>query len=272
MPSGPGRGNCWAAAHDYLLVPSTVRSGVRRGRRLAGAACAVGLAALGAVLGTVLAAQPAWAHSQTLPDSGLYSSRVTSITPPVQGLTIDLVRNGESVTLTNHTGKTVVVLGYTGEQYLRITPTGVEENVNSLSSFLNGSLVIQGLPQQLASNAQQKTPLWKHVSDTPAFTWHDHRIHWMSDQRPPVVAADPRNPHHVFDWSMAMTVGGDPVTVKGTLDWVGAPPLSAVQIELLVLGVVLVVVAVGLVIVRRRMARQREASPPERHVETAGAG
>jgi hypothetical protein len=229
------------------------------------------MAALGAVLG-IPAAQPAWAHAQTLPDSGYYSSKITSITPAVQGLQLDLVSNGESVTLTNHTGRTVVVLGYTGEEYLRITPTGVEENVNSLSSFLNGSLVIQGLPQQLASNAQQKTPLWKHVSNAPAFTWHDHRMHWMAQQRPPVVAADPHDPHHVFDWSMDMTIGGDPVTVKGTLDWTGAPPLSAVQIELLVLGVVLVVVAVGVVIVRRRIRQRAAPIPPERDVETAGTG
>jgi hypothetical protein len=230
------------------------------------------LGVLGAVLGAVLAAPPAWAHSQTLPDAEHYSSRITSITPTVQGLQLDVVSNGESVTLTNRTGKTVTVFGYTGEDYLRITPAGVEENVNSLSSFLNGSLVIQGLPQQLASKAQQETPLWKHVSDTPSFTWHDHRIHWMAEQRPPVVAADPHDPHHVFDWSMDMTVGGDPVTVTGTLDWLGAPALSGLQIGLLVVGGVLVMVAVGLVAVRRRVSRQQAAARTERDVETAGTG
>jgi hypothetical protein len=59
---------------------------------------------------------------------------------------------------------------------------------------LNGTLVIEGLPQpqEQANQAHQE---WRHVSDQPTFTWHDHRIHWMAQQRPPVVAADPRHAH-----------------------------------------------------------------------------
>jgi hypothetical protein len=98
-----------------------------------------------------------------------------------------VTKAGESLTLTNQTGKTVVVIGYAGEAYLGITPTGVDENVASLSSSLNGSLIIEGLPQPQEQPNQQR-PDWRHVSDRPTFTWHDHRIHWIAQQRPPVVA------------------------------------------------------------------------------------
>src|SRR5262249_40775194 len=65
--------------------------------------------------------------------------------------------------------------------------------------------------------------VWRHVSTAPTFTWHDHRIHWMTQQRPPVVAADPHHPHRVFDWAMQLTVGGRLTTVRGSLIWVGGP-------------------------------------------------
>jgi hypothetical protein len=124
----------------------------------------------------------AFAHG--LPDSSYYRSTITAIEPSVPGLVLAVTKAGESITLTNHTGKTVVVIGYAGEDYLRITPAGVEENVASLSSALNGSLIIEGLPQK-QEHANQQRPKWRHVSDQPTFTWHDHRIHWMAQQRPP---------------------------------------------------------------------------------------
>ena len=251
------RGNSAPPPGDYLSVRS-------RRTLLFRAVAATGLTLLGAAL----VAAPAKAHGQSLPDADRYRSTITAVAPPVPGLQLSVIQNGESITLTNHTGKTVMVIGYTGEDYLRITPTGVDENINSLSSFLNGSLVIQGLPQQLTSNAQQKPPEWKHVSDTPTFTWHDHRIHWMAQQRPPVVAADPRNPHRVFDWSMDLTVGGTPVTVKGALDWIGTPLLSGLAIALLVVSGVLVVAAVGLVALRRRLAADRRPVPAQPDPDT----
>ena len=234
-----------------------------RPRRIA-AALVGGL--LGAGLGVLGGSSPASAHSGVLPDEQYYRSTITSVTPEVSGLEFSLQQNGESITLTNHTGQTVIVLGYTGEDYLRITPTGVDENINSLSSFLNGSLIISGLPQELGQGAQQKPPQWKHVSNTPSYTWHDHRMHWMAQQRPPVVAANPRVPHTVFDWSMNLTVGGDPVVVKGTLRWIGAPPVSGKTIAFMVtIGTVAIAVGGLLALrvgMRRRAAQALDADEP----------
>jgi len=230
-------------------------------RKSAAALVVILLGALFSALAVLAAASPAAAHTGTLPDANYYSSTITSVTPAVSGLDFSLLKNGESITLTNHTGQTVIVLGYTGEDYLRITPTGVDENVNSLSSFLNGSLIISGLPQELGQGAQQKPPQWKHVSNTPSYTWHDHRMHWMAQQRPPVVAADPRHAHKVFDWSMSLTADDRPVTVRGTLTWVGAPAFTGRTVALVVaIGTASIAVA-GLIGVPILAARRRAGAP-----------
>ena len=204
-------------------------------------------------------AGPASAHDTTLPDAPYYRSTITSITPPVPGLQVQITQSGETVTLTNHTRSTVMVLGYEGEDYLRITPTGVDENTNSLSAFLNGSLVIEGLPQELGQANRADPPNWKHVADVPSFSWHDHRVHWMAQQRPPTVAADSGNPHHVFDWAIALDVGNKPVTVKGSLDWIGAPRLSGLPLALLIVVAVATGLCLMLLALRLHLKRSAES-------------
>jgi hypothetical protein len=197
-------------------------------RALAGIAGWCALAVL-----PVAAAAPASAHSTTLPDAAYYRSTVTSVTPAVPGLEVRVARSGETVTLTNHTGKMVVVLGYQGEDYLRLSPSGVEENTNSLSAALNGSLVVEGLPAQLGQSGKPAPAAWSHVADTPAFSWHDHRVHWMAQQRPAVVAADPAEAHRVLDWAIDLRVGSAPATVRGTLTWIGKPGITGIPLLLL---------------------------------------
>jgi hypothetical protein len=205
---------------------------------------------LSAILITTWTGTAAMAHGRSLPDSSHYRSRVTAVEPSVPGLVLAITKAGESLTLTNHTGKTVVVIGYAGEAYLRITSTGVDENIASLSSSLNGSLIIEGLPQP---QEYEQHPQWRHVSDQPTFTWHDHRIHWMAQQRPPVVAADPHHPHKVLDWKVPLRVNGEPVTVKGELDWKGLPTLSTFVIALIALaGAVGVALAVAMAVALRK--------------------
>jgi hypothetical protein len=207
---------------------------------------------LSAILVTTWTGTAALAHGRTLPDSSHYRSTVTAVEPSVPGLVLAVTKAGESLTLTNHTGKTVVVIGYAGEAYLRITSTGVDENIASLSSSLNGTLIIEGLPQP-QEQANQQRPQRRHVSDQHTFTWHDHRIHWMAQQRPPVVAADPHQPHKVFDWEVPLRVNGEPVTVNGELDWKGLPTLSTFVIALIALAAAVgVALAVAMAVALRK--------------------
>ena len=222
------------------------------------------IAVLVGSVGLLLAvAAPAAAHGDhNLPDARYYHSTITSVRPEVPGLDLSMIKDGESITLTNRTGKTVVVFGYTGEPYLRISPAGVDENLHSLSSLLNGSLVVSGFARRLAERQQQGPPQWKRVSDRPTFTWHDHRMHWMAQQRSPVVAADPRNPHPVFDWTMELSVDGRPVAVTGALVWLGEPLLTGLVLALVVTAGSVLVAVVGLVILRIRIAWRSPRQQP----------
>ena len=162
--------------------------------------------------------------------------------------------------------------GDEGEDYLRISPTGVDENTNSLSAFLNGSLVIQGLPQQLGQATPNQPAAWKHVSDKPVYAWHDHRIHWMAQQQPPVVAAAPGQPHHVFDWVMPLKVADRPVTVKGSLDWTGKPGLTGLPLALLLILSVILGLCLATLLLRLHLKRKQEAAVQTAELQdTAGS-
>ena len=228
----------------------------------------VALAVLLSVIALALTpAAEAMAAGGALPDTRYFTSHLSAITPAVPGLEVAVGAAGESISLTYRGSSTVEVLGYTGEPYLRISPQGVDENVASISSLLNGSLLIQGIPQD-GRNGEAKPTQWVHRSDRPEFRWHDHRMHWMSDQRPPVVAADPTQPHHVLDWTIHLLVDGSPALVEGALDWTGEPPFSPWGLLPAALVVLLAVAGVSYSVIR--VARRPPAQvTPDRH-EPAG--
>jgi hypothetical protein len=53
--------------------------------------------------------------------------------------------------------------------------------------------------------------------------WHDHRAHWMDDNPPPEVRADPTRIHRIRDWVIPLHDGTSTVEVRGTLDWLPPP-------------------------------------------------
>ena len=54
-----------------------------------------------------------------------YRTYITSITPKVPGLSVEVLEFADRLLLRNHTGKTVTVYGYSGEPYARLLPDGV---------------------------------------------------------------------------------------------------------------------------------------------------
>jgi hypothetical protein len=235
----------------------TTRTSGRTATRLRGiAALVVGVAVL-ITLTALFSSGAATAASQN-PDAEYYVSTVTGIEPAVPGLQVVVHGGGESITLTNHTGKPVVVLGYSGEDYLRIDDSGAKVNINSLTAALNADGG-RSAPPTSTGSAKARPAKWRPVAETAAFTWQDFRTQWSADQRPPIVSADPHARHQVFAWAVQLTVDGAPTLVRGNVTWIGTPAVDRPLLVAAGAGAA-ALLALGLGIGwRRRVLRSRRA-------------
>ena len=182
------------------------------------------IAGVAAVVAVVLAATaaPASAHTISGPRPSNFRSRVVSIAPATPGISLRVVDLGSKLELTNRTGADVMVLGYLGEAYLRVGPSGVYENVHSQATYLNRTRNGATIPPDI-DTSPTAAPEWRKIGDGNAVRWHDHRIHWMGSQLPPQVASDPASFHHLSVQSVQLVVGGTPVVARVALDWVPGP-------------------------------------------------
>ena len=176
------------------------------------------------VLLTALVACPAAAGHGDGAQRG-YTSTVTMITPKLDGLTVQVVQGDDQLHVRNDSGREIVIKGYEGEPYLRFEADGdVYRNANSPATYLNEDRYA-GVDVP-ASASKTATPRWERVSRARAYDWHDHRIHWMSTIDPAKVREARDQPHHVFDWTVPGRVGGEPLAIRGTLDYKPTPKNS----------------------------------------------
>jgi hypothetical protein len=219
-------------------------------------ACALALAPAGSAPASAGTPSTATSESESpIADQGAnfnYRSEITSITPKVQGLSIEVLEFADRLVLTNHTGKTVTVYGYSGEPYARVQSDGTtEQNTRSPAVYLNTSFY--GNVTVPSSASASLPPKWVMVDRTGTFEWHDHRIHWMSPVTPPQVK-DKGKRTLIFHWSVPISVGAQKGVVDGQLFWV--PDSSKAPVGAIVALVVIVLLALGFVVwVRRRRAR-----------------
>jgi hypothetical protein len=202
----------------------------------------------------LLATPAAWAHK----GNPNYESSLRSATPHVEGLEVQILNRDDRLELRNETGKTVVIEGYNGEPYARLLPDGtVEVNEHSPATYLNKERSGEvDLPPEADENLP---PVWDEVSGTGTFEWHDHRIHWMGENKPDQVTNEDERTK-IFDWKVPLKVGNQPVELAGTLFWTprpggDGPPLGAI------LALVAVVVGGGLLVVVVRRRRGRPGAP-----------
>src|SRR5271167_3363463 len=185
-----------------------------------------------------------------------YRTYITSITPHVPGLSIEVLEFADRLLLRNHTGKTITVFGYSGEPYARISADGTaEQNTRSPAVYLNTNFYAEVTVPPYASASA--APKWEAVDRTGVFEWHDHRIHWMSPVTPPEVK-DTGQRTKIFDWSVPIAVGTQRGSIDGELFWV--PESSKAPTGAIVAFVVLVVAGAVIVIFVRR--RRRRRPPP----------
>ena len=199
------------------------------------------------LLGT---AAPASAHNVAGVGGTNLRTRLTAVTPPLAGLTVKVIEVGSRLELRNTAKEEVLVLGYSGEPYLRVGPGGVFQNRRSPAVYLNVSR--KGTTNVPADADAAAPPEWQKVSGGQVARWHDHRVHWMNSQDPPAARRDPGKTHVIFpEWKVEMRYGPGPqaipVVATGDLVWVPGP--SALPWILLIVAFTLVG---GLLIVRSR--------------------
>jgi hypothetical protein len=187
------------------------------------AACAAG------VLAVLVTGAPAAAHSGETATSTAYHSRLVSVSPSVSGARLELVRHGTHVQVTRSGAREVVVLGYQGEPYLKLTADGVYASATSATSYVNEILDPRTRPAGSAasgSGASGSGALWHRIATGPQYRWHDHRTHWIGTALPPAAQADPAHEHRITNWTIGLEVDGRSVTAAGTLDYLPPPEPS----------------------------------------------
>ena len=173
-----------------------------------------------------------------------YESVVDRVEPAVDGVRVEVLGGDAFLQLTTRPGTEVVVPGYDGEPYLRITRDGVVQvNRRSPAYWMNQSRAGRSSLPQSASSAAD--PEWQATGARGRVAWHDHRIHWML-----AAAPTPGAGGLVQEWTVPLTVDGRKVTVDGRLRYLGAT-VAWPWLVLLVLAGAATAVLVG------RWARQR---------------
>ncbi len=158
-----------------------------------------------------------------------YRSTVERVTPTVSGLEVFVVDSDDQLELTNTGGREIVIDGYEGEPYLKFTREGVFENQRSPAAYLNDDRYANvTVPDSADPKAD---PAWKAVAAGVQYSWHDHRVHWMSPTLPPKVEAAKDVEHHIFDWEVPGTVDGTKLAIAGSLDY--APPADSFPVGVL---------------------------------------
>lgn len=188
-----------------------------------------------------------------------YVSTVAALEPNVVGVLVRVLGGDDRLRLANYSGKTIVVLGYEREPYLRFTQHGVYENLRSPATYLNRARNPANAHVPVSADAKAP-PRWRKVSAGQSFEWHDHRIHWTASSPPPAVRRDPREVHLIFRWRVPARAGGKPFAVTGFLGYVPPPNRpggGGPDVGLLAAGVVGVVLAGAAIGGWARRARRR---------------
>lgn len=188
-----------------------------------------------------------------------FRSELTGVTPPIEGVDVEILNYDDSLHLTNRSGRAVTVEGYEGEPYVRLLADGtVQVNLNSPSHYLNEDRF--GKVEVPASADAGAPPDWRTVDGTGQYSWHDHRIHYMATGTPRQVKDEgERTP--IFDYRVPIRVGDRPAAISGTLFWAGGEesvpvaPFAALGLALLAL--------VAFTLVRRARRGSRDSGSGE---------
>ena len=150
-----------------------------------------------------------------------YRTRLTEV-PAEPGLDVEIVDITGTVRVGWHGEGQLVIFGYEGEPYLRLSPSGVERNSRSPATYLNQDRYANvAVPASADAKAE---PEWAFLGSDPVVQWHDHRNHWMTTIPPTQVTNDRGSTHVIFErWEIAVSIDGRDATIAGELTWVPPP-------------------------------------------------
>jgi hypothetical protein len=184
------------------------------------------VAAAGAGLVLVIgSAAPAEAHTITGVSPTDYRSQIIGVDPSLPGVTVRLLDLGNRVELVNRGTEDVVVLGYSGEPYLRVGPGGVFENRRSPSVALNRTSATTASPvTTLAPNADLLgPPSWHRTAGGRSVRWRDRRTRWEGSAPAAVKAAPDQTQVVVPQWLIGLRRGAQAASVFGRITYVPGP-------------------------------------------------
>ena len=191
-----------------------------------------------------------------------FLSQINEVTPAAPGVDVEVLNRDDRLLLRNDGDGTVLIEGYDGEPYARIEPDGtVSVNRDSKAYYINEER--DGNVDAPDSADSKGEPVWEEVSKTGRFEWHDHRMHWMSEEDPEQVE-DKSVRSEVFDWKVPLEVDGRSGVIAGTLFWTPTSSSSLPLPAIFAFAALVIVLAVAVAIKRRRRAPAAESWGSER--------
>ena len=173
-----------------------------------------------AMVGGLHVARPDVARAHPLPPgvvaddsiSPLFAT-IDSVTPSdgLEGIDLTLYGSIAHVDLAVPRGREVVVLGYSGEPYQRITDRGAVQ-LNLASPTLYTNRAVDGTSEGPIPPVDAE-PRWSTLTYGGSTDWHDHRLHWMAPGEPSTFEGT----DVVAVFSLELVVDGEPVSVEASL-------------------------------------------------------
>lgn len=139
-----------------------------------------------------------------------FRTEIVEIRPSTPSIVVSVEGGDSFIRLRVTDGSDVLVLGYAGEPYLRISDGVVAHNLMSPATYDNeqryGGVDI---PDFVDPNAP---PDWEQIGTGWVWSWHDHRAHWMQDELP--IGLEPGEALPMPD--IELLVDGAPVEIEVT--------------------------------------------------------
>lgn len=165
----------------------------------------------------LLAVLPATPSRADEPGPTDFRTTIVAIEPATAALHPSIIGGDSFLRLRVDRGTEVDVLGYRSEPYIRFLADGtVEENRASASYFVSQSRLGDDLPADFVDDAP---PDWHVVATDGDYSWHDHRMHWMSASDPP----GKRPGDVVLQQRIELLVDGSPVALVVESVWMPPP-------------------------------------------------